>query len=382
MTCRGNPDLLAIRLLDAKMHKRFAEEFPRNTILPMHRVAFRRAYRPAAKLFPQNQAIFARRALNTRGSEYESKYADKLSQRAKEKGVSISQLKELAKERLEEERARVKEANHRVLSANAKANPAKKGPDSQPLGSSSRQDSSPVKPLSTILNLPRILSGNLNATQVGALWTAYHASRSEGTGRGYLCASIPVDMYEKMAKIGAKYPSFVLPVPRPKQPNAEEVKGEEDMAYEFYFMEWGFHEAPPAPSTTPVDPLSSQSTPPDAPASKMPISTVLFTPLIQYKLRNQFATPYLILTHYTDLAQSHGIVLLRGEITPASGEGRYMLSQEDAQVLSMGLQKFYLWNDKAEDAESSKGEQILRAFHEKQEDFDWQDMLKYGTTTS
>ncbi|KAK7029002.1 hypothetical protein VNI00_008926 [Paramarasmius palmivorus] len=347
----------------------------------MHRIALWRAYRPVAKAFSQRHAFTTIRSLNNQF--YESKYADKLNQRAKEKGVSISELKDLAKERLKEERNKVKEANQKVLSANVEANPEKKASGTTPLGSGSRQDSSPVKPLSTILNLPRILSGNLNATQIGALWTAYHASRSEGTGRGYLCASVPVDMYEKMAKIGAKYPSFVLPVPRPKPATeAEEVQGE-DTAYEFYFMEWSFHEVPPSPSVTPVDPLSTQPTAPEAPASKIPISTVLFTPLIEYKLRNQFATPYLILTHYTDLAQSHGIVLLRGEITPASGEGRYLLSQEDAQVLSMGLQRFYLWNDASKEGDANtEGERILKAFHEKQDEFDWQEMLKYSTTTS
>lgn len=99
-------------------------------------------------------------------------------------------------------------------------------------------------------------------------------------------------------------------------------------------------------------------------------------------MRNSFATPYLVLTHYTDLARTHGIVLLRGEITPGSGnDGRYLLSQEDAQILSMGVQKFYLWSDNkgVEQQDRSTGESILRTFHEKPSEFDWQEMLKYST---
>ena len=44
---------------------------------------------------------------------------------------------------------------------------------------------------------------------------------------------------------------------------------------------------------------------------------VMYTPLAEYKLRHLFAQPKLILTHYTDLANSHGLVLMRGDITPS-----------------------------------------------------------------
>ena len=45
---------------------------------------------------------------------------------------------------------------------------------------------------------------------------------------------------------------------------------------------------------------------------------VMYTPLAEYKLRQLFAQPTLILTHYTDLANSHGLVLMRGDITPSA----------------------------------------------------------------
>lgn len=189
-----------------------------------------------------------------------------------------------------------------------------------------------------------------------------------------------------MAAVGAKYSSFVLPVPRPNA-QVEEIPTNSESAdtpYEFYFMQWGFHEAPPVPSVTEPDPFVPQSS--SESSSNPPTSTILFTPLQEFKLRNSYATPYLVLTHYTDLAKTHGIVLLRGEITPGSGnDGRYLLSQEDAQILSMGVQKFYLWSGSSSkgssdsSSSSSTGETILKKFHEKPTEFDWQEMLQYST---
>lgn len=179
-----------------------------------------------------------------------------------------------------------------------------------------------------------------------------------------------------MATVSRKYPTFVVPIPRVKNDLAE---GETNRAYEFYFLQWDFHQVPPVPSAF-EDPFSppQQGTPVNPPTS-----TILFTPLQEYKIRQSFATPYLVLTFYTDLANSHGTILMRGEITPASAgavsgtdiagtEGRHVLTQEDAQYLAMKLQKFYLWKEKRE------GERLLKVFHEKPENFKWEELLKHA----
>lgn len=244
-----------------------------------------------------------------------------------------------------------------------------------------------IQPLSSLLNIPRILATPHTAAQVSALWTAYHVSRSGGTGRGYVCAAIPLDLYEKMNNVAAKYPAFVVPVPRVKDPTAPAVKGEEDTAYEMYFLQWGFHDVPPIPSATedPFVPPQKQSVPSEG--SNPQTSTILFTPLAEYKMRGTFATPYLVLTHYTDLARTHGIVLLRGEITPASAaggggvDGRYMLNQEDAQLLSMAVQKFYLWGQGTGTTQDAEGERLLRLFHEQPAEFKWEALLKHASWT-
>ena len=180
-----------------------------------------------------------------------------------------------------------------------------------------------------------------------------------------------------MLEVAGKYPTFILPVPRE---NAQVEDGSKEPAYEFYLMEWGFHGSPPEPTTT------SDLFSPAKASSNPQTSTILFTPLQEYKLRQSFATPYLVLTHYTDLVKSHGLVLLRGEITPSAssasgavgagaGEGtgeRFMLSQQDAQLLAVHLQRFYLWNEG-----SNERAALLRAFHDTPAEFKWEELLKH-----
>jgi ATP synthase F1 complex assembly factor 1 len=156
-------------------------------------------------------------------------------------------------------------------------------------------------------------------------------------------------------------------------------------------MQWAFHDSPPVPSPANDDDIDSllsgslhRSHAEQGSHSNPRTSTVLFTPLREYKLRGTFATPYLVLTHYTDLAQTHGVVLLRGEITPYSAasaagaaiqgvEGQNLLTQHDAQRLAMALQRFYLWDQGKGDAE-----RLLRLFHETPEQFEWTELLKYA----
>jgi ATP synthase mitochondrial F1 complex assembly factor 1 len=220
--------------------------------------------------------------------------------------------------------------------------------------------------------------------QVSSLWTAYHLSKSGGTGRGYVCASAPLEAYNRMLAVAERYPAFVVPVPR-VQDVAEQKEGEaeQETAYEFYFLQWSFYDSPPVPSAT--EDLFAKPAAGDA-SPNARTSTVLFTPLQEYKLRGEFATPYFVLTHYTDLSSSHGQALLRGEITPATGtggvaaDGRYMLSQEDAQLLAMTLQRFYLWDqhDGGDGEAKNEGQRLLRTFHEKPEEFKWEDLIKFA----
>ncbi|KAI0719145.1 ATP11-domain-containing protein [Cerioporus squamosus] len=309
---------------------------------------------------------------------YEEKYAEKLRRRAQEQGKSVDDLRAELKEqerqkrlqRLKEESSKASEvlSDPSASTSSSSSSPA----TGSPPASAPRKDSSPVKPLSSIINFDKLLQTPHTPEQISLLWRAYHESRSGGTGRGYLCATVPIETYQKMLDAASKYPTFVLPVPRE---NAQVEGSSGEPAYEFYLMEWGFHGSPPEP-TTAADLFSSPK-----PSSNPQTSTVLFTPLQEYKTRQSFATPYLVLTHYTDLVKTHGLVLLRGEITPSGGSAsvgtgedgaRFMLSQSDAQLLAIHLQRFYLWNEG-----SNERAALLKAFHERPSEFKWEELLKH-----
>jgi ATP synthase F1 complex assembly factor 1 len=194
-----------------------------------------------------------------------------------------------------------------------------------------------------------------------------------------------------MMKNGRNYPNFVVPVPRVQPSQSSQLPElsldrQEDTAHEFYYLQWDFHPPPPIPSGS-DDPFLKPQYTSSAGVSNPPISTVLFTPLQEYKVRQTFATPYLLLTMYTDLASSHGIVLLCGEITPSAtaGQGsssdRYMMSQEDAQLLTIALQRFYLWSEEGSpngEEFGTEGRKVLLAFHTKPNEFEWQNLLKFS----
>ncbi|KAI0259324.1 ATP11 protein-domain-containing protein [Gloeopeniophorella convolvens] len=338
------------------------------------RVSSPRSVRLAQRHDGPNQRILPWRRLIT---DYASKYSEKLEKVAQEQGVSVEALRTRIKEKEREalrQRAieaearaaeRAKEQAAQSASASSSAGP-------RPVGASVRTDSSPVKPLSSILNTERLMSTPHTAKQVSALWTAYHASRSGGTGRGFICATLPRATYESMLSTAQRYPQFVIPVPRAAP--ASEAPGA-DKAYEFHLLQWSFYDAPPVPSAAPPDPFARPAAAATADTPNPRTTTAIFAPLLEYKLRQTFATPYLALTFYPELAASHGVVLLRGEITPAgqgAGTGDYLLSQQDAQILALGLQRFYLRGA------SEEREKLLSAFHERPADFKWEELLKHA----
>lgn len=235
------------------------------------------------------------------------------------------------------------------------------------------------QPLSEILDIHKVLRTPHTAEQISALWTVFHASRSQGTGRGFLSASVPLPTYLKMFSVARKYPNFILPLQREVTPDKVEGESDGQVAHEFYFMQWAFHPPPTIPPPSPLDkPLPNPIIP-----SEHPISTVLFTPLLEYKTRETFATPHLILTFYTELANSHDIVLLRGELTPSpSGSENFILSQQDAQLLALGLQRFFLTEDGAENSRRKERAELLRIFNESPTEFKWEELLKHANPTS
>ncbi|CAE6452388.1 unnamed protein product [Rhizoctonia solani] len=300
------------------------------------------------------------------------KYGEKLKKRAQETGAKdIDELRERVRKELEAEKA-LQQAGRPTLGSHPSVNNVPQGNSPPAPAVKARKDSSPIKPLDTILNLSKILSSSppLTSAQLGALWTAYHARKE-----GVLCAIVPLDMYGQLLDRARQYSQFVVPLPRGNKP-AEDGK-EAEGGTEMFFIEWALHHSP-ALANPNLDelglPISKSTEHPTPKGSSPPIMTLLFTPLQEYKHRQSFAAPHLALTFYTELATTHNAVLLRGEITPAqSGDGRWLLGQEEAQALVVAMQKFYLPGT----GEGAKErEDLLKCFHERPEEFKWERLLE------
>lgn len=291
----------------------------------------------------------------------DQRYGEKIKRRLKEEGAAdISELKKRLKK---DEKPFTPEVHH-TLKASADLG-KKQSPVKPP---SVRQDNSPIRPLSSILNLDKIFETPHTQEQVAALWNARHTSKP-----GCLSAVIQVDQYQKLIDIARKYPSFVLPLPREQLDGSTPTGGAETThrPYEFYFLEWNFFDRPPDPRDVPQFPFDKRPETSSNRAPNPPKSVLLFTPLAEYKLHNSYATSHLTLTNYTDLVQSHGIVLMRGDITPnESNPSKLRMKIMDAQILALAMQKFYL------ERGSERGLEVLARFHEKPEEFRWEELIQ------
>ncbi|CEQ43186.1 SPOSA6832_05091, partial [Sporobolomyces salmonicolor] len=312
---------------------------------------------------------------------FEDKYRAALEAKAKKEGVTVEELKRRSAEamkakqavekakgaeslgpvaagsvetRKEGERSVEEEVVKPLPSASKQATPAKKGDSPVKVCCHTSLNQRPpddahaalLQPLHEIMDLSKV--PDLTTSALSQLWTTYHQAK------GFLSAAIPTETYLRMISSARKYPLFVLPLTRDVVGEAPDGS-ETDQAVEMHLLNWALLPQPPSVNE-PVPPPS----------------TVLFTPLAEYKARQEFAQPYLILTHYTDLSSSHGLVLMRGEIST-----HVALNDTDAQVLAVRMQLFYNDSGKGGEVEQQRRE-LLRAFHETPEEFDVQKLIKAG----
>ncbi|KAI1459080.1 ATP11-domain-containing protein [Annulohypoxylon moriforme] len=242
------------------------------------------------------------------------KYREKLDRKAREEGHNdIGQLKEAYRDRIQELKKKDSvsipglDALLEDKPAPGTAQPTQtressdglSQPPPPPPSSSTQtgpgQTSSSIKPLSSILDLPKARA--LPEKELSAIWRLRHASSPTS-----LCAVIPASTYTSLEATARRHPTFVLPVPRG-----------EDVGAEIHFLQWVFD----AESRT---------------------ATVLFTQLAEYKARGEWAQPHTSVTHYWDreLAERPGVVLMAGSVVEGRGA-----SVMDARWLVMLLQRFY-----------------------------------------
>lgn len=215
-------------------------------------------------------------------------------------------------------------------------------------------DRAGVKPLGKILNLDVVYNAPHTDKDIASMWQLYHSSHPT-LADTFLSANIPPATYASMVRLARENPSFVIPLPRSEA---------EEGAFEMFYMQWIFHPTAMPPSTE--HDAQHRSVP------RQPTTSVIFTPLAEYREASEWAQPHLALTHYPDLhnnpirpdvtadthdsqsrdgaPQHHALVLMRGEIAPAKEKSALTsplpnqalaLTQQQAQLLALAVQRFY-----------------------------------------
>ncbi|KAG1443124.1 hypothetical protein G6F56_010788 [Rhizopus delemar] len=247
---------------------------------------------------------------NIKPLDYESKYADKLKQVAKREGTTVDELKKKLKE---EAAQKLKAATPKnVEPKKVEKSNTKPSPETVAAKSHLPYDSS-APTLDKLVKLE--LFEKETSENIEKIWMAGHANKD------CITAAIPSAIYDKLYKRSLEYPMFILPMPR-------------EEGVEFYFLQFSFHQCH-------------------------------FTSLIEYKAKGSEARPFLTLTHFTELQESKGIVLMKGDI---NDEPR-MIDTNNAQFLAFALQQFYATGNE-------NNMKLVEKFHKSPGEFDFQELIK------
>lgn len=202
-----------------------------------------------------------------------------------------------------------------------------------PITHAARQASgkaSPIKPLSTYLDVEKIRE--LPPKEIEALWRLRFANNPTS-----VCAAVPLETYHRIMNAARQNPQFVLPLPRQSSENPQETNAE------MHFLQWAFH--PPAEEPAIVSPSGE--------TVNNHVSTVIFTHLGAFKMHGSFAQPHTTITHYLDLADDKGLVLMHGQVVPDRG-----VSTTEATWLVSCVQRFYDFDGQA----SGRKSELVRMF--------------------
>ncbi|KAJ5914518.1 hypothetical protein N7504_003401 [Penicillium tannophilum] len=259
------------------------------------------------------------------------RYRSKLDQKAKQEGHdSIESLKEAYNEKIQDLRVKastVATPEPVTPTSNAAEPTAAKAPISHAAREVSGK-ASPIKPLSSYLDVEKIRE--LPPKEVEALWRLRFASSSTS-----ICAAIPLEIYQRIMSAARQNPQFVLPLPRPS------AEGEQETQADIHFLQWAFH--PPA----------GEPAAPSGETANTHVSTVIFTHLGAFKMHGAFAQPHTTITHYLDLADDKGLVLMHGQVVPERG-----VSTMEATWLASCVQRFYDFEGQA----SGRKSELVRMF--------------------
>ncbi|KAI8342065.1 ATP11 protein-domain-containing protein [Chlamydoabsidia padenii] len=244
--------------------------------------------------------------------DIESKYADKLKRVAKERGITVEELKAKVLEEAKKQREASKQIKKTSTTATKKKTSTDKVVETVTAKAQQPYDSS-APTLDKIVKLE--LFEKEDTKTIEKIWTQYHADKD------CITAVIPRKVYDTLYQRSQAYPMFIVPMPR-------------ESGIEFFVMQFNFHQCH-------------------------------FTSLLEYKAKQSEARPFFTITHFPELADTKDIVLMRGEI---SDEPR-MIDTQNAQFLAFALQQFYATGGKTKF-------DMVETFHKSPQDFDYEALIK------
>ncbi|PKY38407.1 ATP11-domain-containing protein [Rhizophagus irregularis] len=243
---------------------------------------------------------------DTKNSKYMEKYYDKLKIKAEKE--NFSSVEEMKAERL------------KAIQKNSFFVPKKISSTESETNSSNKKNSTEatmnpppnVKTLDKILNMEKIKDHD--SETIEKIWLEYHSTKN------CLSAVIPAETYRTLFKRGQQYPMFVVPLPQ-------------EHGLEFYILQFQFHQC-------------------------------FFTSLLEYKTHGIESKHHMVLTHFPELMDFKGIVLMHGEIIQPK-----LISLKSAQYLAYAMQKFYVsgTNDELN---------LVEKFHKYPDKFEYKDLIK------
>lgn len=160
---------------------------------------------------------------------------------------------------------------------------------------------------------------NKSKEEITEIWQEYHKNKD------CIAAVLTQEQFDKMFERGKKYGTFLLPLPR-------------ENGYEFIVSQ--FHG-----------------------------TEIHMTPLLWYQTHKENAPECLTMIHYTELLDSKGIVLMRGEFDTKSINGT------EAQCLANELQIYY-------SSDHPQRLRLLQLFTEKPDEFKHMDLVAHLETIS
>ncbi|KAG0208916.1 hypothetical protein BGX28_000235 [Mortierella sp. GBA30] len=250
--------------------------------------------------------------------DYTQKYADKLKRRAEEEGLKT----------IEELKAKVLPTTQTAFKKVDPLEPSSPAADrsleeEQAKGQAQlreRTNDASKTPESSSPSLDKIMKldlvQDLSAEDISKIWIQKHVDQEDT-----ISAVVPAETYKKMLSRSKEYPLFLLPLSH----------GD---GVEFYLLQFAFHQ-------------------------------VIFTSLLEYKTHGENARPFLTLTHYPELIDYKGIVLMSGTVST----NPKVLTIEQAQILTFGLQQYYVSDHKDK-------VQLLQDFHKRPEDFSHERLIE------